>query len=381
MLSRWRMRPSAVSDGATALAALAGSPHGFPLVLLDAVMPGMDGFAVASKIRADSRLGGATIMMLSSGDHPGDAERCRALGIETYLQKPIKQSELLDAIVVTLGKAAGVPPALPVSRTEVAEIPRGLVVLLAEDNEVNQELAIAILERRGCHVVLARDGREAVALWESEPFDLVLMDVQMPDMDGLRATQAIRAIERTRGGVHTPIVAVTAHAMEGDRERCLAAGMDGYVSKPLRVGELFQVVAALLPQRLTQTIAAMATTSRVVPAPLRAALEAAGGDAVLLERLALLFLEQCPLLVAKLRDAIQAGDGAAAAAAAHALGGSLAVLAAPRALEAARCVEQLAVGDDRRALEDARAALEQELEGVVRTLEEFSGPSRLARPA
>ena len=233
---------------------------------------------------------------------------------------------------MTLGKAAGVPPALPVSRAEVAEIPRGLVVLLAEDNEVNQELAIAILERRGCHVVLARDGREAVALWESEPFDLVLMDVQMPDMDGLRATQAIRAIERTRGGVHTPIVAVTAHAMEGDRERCLAAGMDGYVSKPLRVGELFQVVAALLPQRETQTIAAMPTSSRVVPAPIGAALEAAGGDAVLLERLALVFLEQCPLLVAKLRDAIQAGDGAAAAAAAHALGGSLAVLAAPRAL-------------------------------------------------
>ena len=116
MLSRWRMRPSAVSDGATALAALAGSPHGFPLVLLDAVMPGMDGFAVARKIRADARLGGATIMMLSSGDQPGDAAQCRALGITTYLQKPIKQSELLDAIVVTLGKAAGMPPALPASR-------------------------------------------------------------------------------------------------------------------------------------------------------------------------------------------------------------------------------------------------------------------------
>ncbi len=380
MLSRWRMRPSAVSDGATALAALAGSPHGFPLVLLDAVMPGMDGFAVASKIRADARLGGATIMMLSSGDHPGDAERCRALGIATYLQKPIKQSELLDAIVVTLGKAAGVPPTLPVSRVETATIPRGLVVLLAEDNEVNQELAIAILERRGCHVVLARNGREAVALWERELFDLVLMDVQMPDMDGLRATQAIRALERTRG-IHTPIVAVTAHAMEGDRERCLAAGMDGYVSKPLRVGELFQVVADLLPQRETERMPPFVAGAPVVVKELEAALAAVGGDVALLETIALLFLEQCPLLVAKIRQAIQAGDGDAAAAAAHALAGSLSVLAAPRALEAARRVEQLAACDDRPALEVARAALEQELAGVVRMLEEFTGPSRLARPA
>ena len=255
MLSRWRMRPSAVSDGVTALAALAGSPHGFPLVLLDAMMPGMDGFAVAQKIRADSRLGGATIMMLSSSDHPGDAERCRALGITAYLQKPIKQSELLDAIVVTLGKTSSVSPALPASRVETtATIPAGLVVLLAEDNEVNQELAIAILERRGCHVVLARNGREAVALWQREAVDLVLMDVQMPEMDGLKATQAIRAIEKTRG-IHTPIIAVTAHAMEGDRDRCLAAGMDGYVSKPLRVAELFQVVGGLLPKREPAPIA------------------------------------------------------------------------------------------------------------------------------
>jgi signal transduction histidine kinase/CheY-like chemotaxis protein/HPt (histidine-containing phosphotransfer) domain-containing protein len=381
MLSRWRMRPSAVSDGVTALAALAGSPHGFPLVLLDAVMPGMDGFAVAQKIRADSRLGGATIMMLSSADHPGDAERCRALGIATYLQKPIKQSELLDAIVLTLGKSAGMPPAMPAGRVEpAAAIPSGLVVLLAEDNEVNQELAIAILERRGCHVVLARNGREAVALWEREPVDLVLMDVQMPEMDGLRATQAIRALERTRG-IRTPIIAVTAHAMEGDRDRCLAAGMDGYVSKPLRVGELFQVVAGLLPQRDTPPIAAMPTAAPVVPAELEAALEAVGGDVALLETLALLFLEQCPVLVTKIRVAIQAGDGDAAAAAAHALGGSLSVLAVPRALEAARSVEQLATGGDRRALDAARAVLEQELAGVVRMLQDFPGPSRLARPA
>ncbi len=377
MLSRWRMRPSAVSDGATALAALAGSPHGFPLVLLDAVMPGMDGFAVARKIRADARLGGATIMMLSSGDQPGDAAQCRALGITTYLQKPIKQSELLDAIVVTLGRAAGMPPALPAGRVNAAAtIPSGLVVLLAEDNEVNQELAIAILERRGCHVVLARNGREAVALFEREPFDLVLMDVQMPEMDGLRATQAIREIEKTRGG-HTPIVAVTAHAMEGDRERCLAAGMDGYVSKPLRVTELFQVVAELLPPREEAAVATGVGPAPVVPKDLEAALDAVGGDAALLGKIVLLFLEQCPALTAKIRSAIQAGDGDAAAAAAHTLAGSLSVLSVMRAQDAARSVEQLAPGADRPTVDAAYAVLEQELAEVVRMLEGFSGATAL----
>ncbi|MBK5297407.1 MAG: response regulator, partial [Vicinamibacteria bacterium] len=381
MLSRWRMRPSTVSDGATALAALAGSPHGFPLVLLDAVMPGMDGFAVARKIRADARLGGATIMMLSSGDQPGDAARCRTLGIAAYLQKPIKQSELLDAIVLTLGKSAGVLQALPPSRVEaVATIPSGLVVLLAEDNEVNQELAIAILERRGCHVVLARSGSEAVALWERGPVDIVLMDVQMPEMDGLSATQAIREIEKTRG-VHTPIVAVTAHAMEGDRERCLAAGMDGYVSKPLRVGELFQVMADLLPRHETARNTPRVVTGPDMPSELEAALDAVGGDRALLEKIVLLFLDQCPALIGQIRNAIHAGDGTAAAAAAHTLGGSLAVLAAQGAWDAAKRVEQLGASGDLTALDAARAALEDELVEVVRTLEVFCGAPRLARPA
>ena len=380
MLSRWRMRPSAASDGATALAALAGSPHGFPLVLLDAVMPGMDGFAVARKIREDARLGGATIMMLSSGDQPGDAELCRALGVAAYLQKPIKQSELLDAIVLTLSKNTTLSPAQPASHAEASKIPSGLVVLLAEDNEVNQELAIAVLERRGCDVVLARNGVEAVAIWERDQFDVVLMDVQMPEMDGLRATRAIRDLEKARGG-HTPIVAVTAHAMEGDRERCLAAGMDGYVSKPLRVGELFQVIADLLPQHRAAVSTPGPVTEADVPLALQAALEAVGGDRALLENVAALFLEQCPVLMSQIRTSIHTGDGAAAAAAAHTLGGSLAVLAAQQAWDAAKRVEHLGPANDRMALEAASAALEQELATVVWTLEAFAPPARLARPA
>ena len=219
-----------------------------------------------------------------------------------------------------------------------------------------------------------------MALWEREPFDLVLMDVQMPEMDGLRATQAIRELEKTRG-VHTPIVAVTAHAMEGDRERCLAAGMDGYVSKPLRVGELFQVVAELLPRREEAARRCRrGDPSPVVPKELEAALDAVGGDAALLGKIVLLFLEQCPVLTAKIRTAIQAGDGDAAAAAAHTLGGSLSVLSAMRALDAARSVEQLA---RRRRSRRARRGLRGARTGtgeVVRMLEEFSG-SRGSRPA
>ena len=383
MLSRWRMRPSTVPDGATALAALAGSPHGFPLVLLDAVMPGMDGFAVAEKIKADARLGGATIMMLSSSDHPGDAERCRALGIETYLQKPIKQSELLDAIVGTLGKGAGVLPPAPAGRFDpVAAIPPGLVVLLAEDNEVNQELAIAVLQRRGCHVVLARNGREAVALWERDPVDVVLMDVQMPEMDGLEATRVIRGLEAARGG-HTVIIAVTAHAMEGDRERCLAAGMDGYVSKPLRVGELFQVMAALLPPAVTadeQGDAEPAPAGDLPPA-LAGALAAVGGDRALLATVVELFAGQRPELMALIRKAIADGDGAAAAVAAHTLGGSLAVLGASQAWDAAKRLERLGKAGDVAALPEACAALEAQLDEFGEVLDRAFPPPPLARPA
>jgi signal transduction histidine kinase/CheY-like chemotaxis protein len=373
MLARWRMSPSAVSDGATALAALAGSPQGFPLVLLDAVMPGIDGFAVARKIRQDPRLNAATIMMLSSADRPGDADQCRALGVSAYLQKPIKQSELLDAIVLALSKA-GVRPTQLDARAEVSVmLPKGLVVLLAEDNEVNQELAIAILERRGCHVVLARDGREAVALWEREKFDVVLMDVQMPEMDGLSATRAIRQLEKARGE-HTPIVALTAHVLEGDRERCRAAGMDGYVSKPLIVAELMQAMADVLPKT------AQAPGSGVPP-ELETCLATLEGDRARLEKIVTRFLEQYPGLLTEIRHAVGTGDGAAAARAAHTLAGSLGVLGADAAREAAKRVEHLAPGNDVTTLETAVTELERLVGDVIGPYERFYAASRLARPA
>jgi CheY-like chemotaxis protein len=184
--------------------------------------------------------------MLSSADRNEDAARCRELGVAVYLRKPIKQSDLLDAILNALGQAhsiAGVeaPPAIRDAQSVIT-----LRVLLAEDNKINQKLAASLLRKQGHVVVIAGTGLEALEALEREPFDVVLMDVQMPEMDGLTAAAAIR--EKEKGtNTHLPIVALTAHAMKGDRERCLAVGMDAYVSKPLRAEELFEALAQVIP--------------------------------------------------------------------------------------------------------------------------------------
>src|SRR6185295_904387 len=229
LLLRWKMRPTVVESGAAALhALLEANEHGHPfaLVLLDANMPEMDGFEVARRIRDEAKLG-ATIMMLSSSGQDDESKKCRDVGIATHLTKPVDQRELLAAIARVLahepGQRTPLPPAmLP---TELPE--RRLQVLLAEDNVVNQRLAASLLERRGHKVVIAANGAEAVDAIRRQPFDVVLMDVQMPEMGGLEATAAIRAL--SGAGARVPIVAMTAHAMKGDRERCLAAGMDEYL--------------------------------------------------------------------------------------------------------------------------------------------------------
>jgi signal transduction histidine kinase/CheY-like chemotaxis protein len=248
-LTQWRMRPAAVNNGASAIAAMeaafrGGSP--FALLLLDSLMPGMDGFAVAARIKANPQLAGTTVMMLSSADRSDDAARCRALGVAHYLRKPIGQSELFDAIVSVLGARPRGAAALP--RAAVAGTlsgQRSLKILLTEDNKINQAVATGLLQKRGHKVLLASDGRQALALLESSPIDVVLMDIQMPEMDGFAATAAIREREKTTGN-HIPIVALTAHAMQGDRERFLAGGMDDYLSKPIHAQELDKVLERCL---------------------------------------------------------------------------------------------------------------------------------------
>ncbi|HEV1993653.1 MAG TPA: response regulator [Candidatus Acidoferrum sp.] len=248
MLSRWGMKPTAVDGGRAALQALEvakSAGHPFPLILLDGQMPEMDGFALAEHIREDPDLVGTTIMMLTSASHLGDAARCRELGISAYLVKPIRQGELLDAICHVLQKGADKKPVPLVTQHALREEKNRRRVLLAEDNHVNQTLARRLLEKRGYTVSVAGDGRAALQAFEKESFDLVLMDVQMPEMDGFEATAAIRAKEKETGG-RVPIIAMTAHALKGDRERCLAAGMDGYVSKPIRTDELFSAIEEML---------------------------------------------------------------------------------------------------------------------------------------
>lgn len=257
-LSAWQLQPVLAASGQEALLLLAqaaaqGQPFAF--VLTDAHMPEMDGFALVEQIRRDPRLAGVTVLMLTSAEQKTDGGRCRQLGIAARLIKPVKPSELHQALLCALGQKL---------ETQAESHPRlgtqqPLRILLAEDNPVNQRLAVHLLQKWGHTVMVANTGREALAALERDAFDLVLMDVQMPEMDGLEATACIRQREAGTGH-HVPIIAMTAHAMAGDRERCLAAGMDGYVSKPLKAAELLTAI--------TQVVAAGAAVDRPSPAPL-----------------------------------------------------------------------------------------------------------------
>jgi two-component system sensor histidine kinase/response regulator len=258
MLTHWEMRPTVVESGGAALDFLEhaeGAGQRFPLVLLDAQMPDMDGFAVAERITYDPRLKGVTILMLSSGDQGNVEARCRQTGVTFYLHKPITRSELWEAMITALGRSGvqEVEGAQTVRRHEVYGLQhrlemtpqRRLRILLAEDNIVNQRLVVRLLEKYGHTMIVASTGREVLAALAQQPIDLVLMDVQMPDMDGLEATAVIREQERQYGG-HLPIIALTAHAMKGDQERCLASGMDDYISKPINVQTLSAAISRVL---------------------------------------------------------------------------------------------------------------------------------------
>jgi len=248
VLKRWGAIPQPASSGHAALKAIesaeaAGKP--FSMILLDHQMPGMDGFDVAESIRKQPQLISTTIMMLSSGGQRGDAARCHALGITAYLFKPFKQSELLEAVLLALnskGGSAANPPLI--TRHALRERRPALSVLIAEDNLVNQRVAARLLEKRGHSVVVANNGQKALVALEKQRFDVVLMDVQMPDVDGFQATAAIREREKLTGK-HLRIIAMTAHAMEGDREKCLAAGMDGYIPKPIQAIEMVAAIEAI----------------------------------------------------------------------------------------------------------------------------------------
>jgi two-component system, sensor histidine kinase and response regulator len=261
ILRSWRFDVAVASNGFEALEIIErayGESKSFALILLDAMMPQMDGYALAERIKERSSLAGSTIMMLSSADRPDDISRCQTLGIVRYLRKPVIRSALLNAILEVLASRTSRPavraetaPVVSSGVPTMAETPRASDdasksrILLVEDNAINQKLALKLLAKWGYAVQVASDGQAAIEAIERASFDIVLMDVQMPVMDGFQATEVIRNREQGNG-THLPIVAMTAHAMQGDRERCLEAGMDAYVSKPLQPSELSQVITGLL---------------------------------------------------------------------------------------------------------------------------------------
>jgi len=329
------------------------------VALLDGHMPVRDGFALAERVVSDGRDAGLKGIMLTSAAQPEDITRCRRLGISQHLTKPIKQSELFDVIVNAMAPPLPEKSLASGRRKTARSAKRRLQVLIAEDNPVNQLVATGIFEKLGYQVTVVSHGGEALAAVQVRKFDLIAMDVQMPEMDGLEATKAIRAGEKSTG-THTPIVAMTAHAMKGDRERCLAAGMDAYLSKPMRIGELEEVIDQLIsPSRAVLVPASVTSPGDVVDQA--ALLAGVDGDRRLLRHLVRLFLADYPQRLAEIKQAIRRGDARGLAKTAHTLKGSIGIFAARNAIAAAQNLESVGRDGKLGNASPACAALEAEL--------------------
>jgi signal transduction histidine kinase/DNA-binding response OmpR family regulator/HPt (histidine-containing phosphotransfer) domain-containing protein len=382
MTRSWGMRPGAEESGAKALAAMdAAQKKGDPfrLVLIDGHMPEMDGFELAGRIQRRSMPKGereATILMLTSGGQPGEAARCRELGVAAYLVKPVLKADLMAAIRTALNEGRNITPAL-VTRHSLRESKRKLRILVAEDNAVNQAVILRLLRKMGHAPVPAQTGKEALSFAAAEQFDVAFMDVQMPEMDGLAATAAIRESEK-KSGVHLPIFAMTAHAMTGDRERCLEAGMDGYITKPLRFSDIERTLASLTgspetsgqPVVIAQAIA-QGIENALAPAAAAAfwnraeALERVQGDEKLFEEVCQIFLEEAPKLLWRLQQAIAAGDAEEVMRAAHSLKGQSSYLSASRTFQVARELEEMGRRQNLSGAGDRLAVLEREMAGLL----------------
>ena len=331
----WGMVTQEAEDGPSAIQAMESarqSGKSYRVALIDACMPDMDGFQLAARVQQDPRLSGAVIMMLTSSGRRGDAARCRQLGVAAYLVKPIRSSELMQALLTLLGQPEGSTTPL-VTRHSLREARTGLHILVAEDNPVNQALILRLLEKEGHYATLARNGGEALTLASAGRYDVAFMDVQMPEMDGFAATAAIRQREQLMGG-HLPIIAMTAHALKGDRERCLDAGMDGYIAKPVSV----ETIEAEL-----QKVASSDGNAPSRPAwDYDQARARTAEDEVLLREIVRIFLEESPRLLEKIEQSLGEGDASALERAAHSMKGQIRCLAAPEAQDAAERLEEKA---------------------------------------
>ena len=322
-LRRWQMEPTVAGDGAAAMKALwlgvaLGRPYA--LVLLDARMPDMDGLALAAIIRQRAELSGSRIVLLTSGDRPGDLARLRELRIDAHLLKPVQQDELLETIYRVIGRTGDeASPARQAPQTP-ATVP--LHILVAEDNEFNAQHLKQLLGLRGHSVRLATDGREALDLAGGEAFDLLLLDIHMPELDGFHVVRVLRERERSAGG-HLPVIALTARSREEDRRQCLAAGMDDYLSKPIRAADLFAAI-----HRVVQADGASPTassnagdhTSLLDPVVL---LAVCGGVAKLLDQMGRNFKSNAPSLLTEIGGALRDQDAPRLHKAAHKLHGTI----------------------------------------------------------
>jgi PAS domain S-box-containing protein len=373
MLESWYMNPTAVDSGANAIVALiesGGLGRSYQLILLDAQMPEMDGFALAEAIKRNPEWGAATVMMLSSAGLRGDAARCREIGISAYLTKPIRQSELLDAIVTALAtrRPTRTLPSSLVTRHSLRENRQRVRILLVEDNAVNQLVVLRLLEKQGHAVTIAGDGKKALAALQKDSYDLVLMDIQMPEMNGWEATKAIREGEKVTGG-HIYIAAMTAHAMKGDAERCIAAGMDDYLAKPIHTPELLALVDKIEGRKGRATGEVASTRASI---DLAEVLERLEGDRKLFDEMAQLFREDCPRITEDIRHAIDIQDARALERHAHNLKGSSANLGAASVAQAAGALEECARSGNLERGNDLFKSIERELELLHSELEAFS---------
>ena len=366
MVAGWGMSATAVGDGASALTALGVADRReepFDLAIIDVHMPDPDGIAIARAIQAAPRLAATRLILLTSAGMTTD--RSRDMSDVVYLAKPIARSHLLEAIqALRDGHVAEDRPEHPaIART------RGpLRVLVAEDNAMNRKVALGLLRRRGHHVVAAENGERVLAALGRESFDVILMDVQMPGMNGLDATAAIREREQTRGLPHTPIIAFTAHAMNGDRERCLQAGMDGYVSKPVEADELFEAIESVGNRTTSDGRPDVPGQAPVVVLDRDAMLRRVGGDAELLLEMIETFNEESASLLDQIRESIARGEAAHLEHAAHSLKGALRTLVAPAASDAAFRLEEMAHGGDLGGVEHGLAVLEREMVALRESL-------------
>jgi PAS domain S-box-containing protein len=385
VLDSWGMRTECAGSVAEALGALRTAHRAekpYAVLLVDADMPEADGFVLARQVREDARMRGTVVMMLSAGGRLDDITRCEEAGAAAYLLKPVKLSELLEAIERALGVTAEAPISPAAERRE--EVPP-LKILVAEDSEVNRDVLVGLLENHGHEVVAVGHGEEALVALETDGFDLVLMDVQMPVMDGFQAARAIRDRERRTGG-RVPIIAITAHALKGDRERCLAAGMDDYVAKPIRAQHLLDTIEAVFANRPVATRRAderppdrapRQPDSGVVPAgdspdlDWDAALAALEGDRRLLGILVRSALRESPRLLATLRRALADGDAAELHRAAHTLKGAFRYFGEIPLAGCAFRLEEMGLEKSLTGAEEVLEELDAELRRLTPSLQEW----------